>query len=135
MSFMEWDSSLDVGVADMNGEHKTWIGYINSLHNLIEDNGNISSVTAAFDKMHAYTKEHFAHEEQFLQKINYPLFDDHKVAHEEFLAEMQTSKSRLTATGALDEEFFSKLRGWLVRHIRIVDTQYGEFSKRMKKAM
>lgn len=134
MSFLEWDSSLDVNVDEMNGEHKTWIGYINNLHDLVKSDASSSVIIGAFEKMHAFLKEHFKHEEQLLKTINYPLVDDHIAAHEDFLAEMIRAKSRMITTGTLDDEFFRKLQGWLVRHIRIVDTQYGEYTRKLKRA-
>lgn len=134
MSFVDWDSSLDVSVGQMNEEHKTWINYINRLHESVEGDKTKAEIVNAYDRMYNYTIEHFTSEQNYLKKINYPLYDDHLAAHEEFLAEMRTAKTQVSAVGTLDAEFFAKLRGWLFRHIRIVDTQYGEFSKRMKKA-
>ena len=133
-NFVEWDESLNVKVSEMNSEHKTWINYINALHDEAakNDGNNNNAVLRAFDAMLNYTLKHFGDEEEYLKKIGYPLFDEHKQAHEDFLAEIRNSQRKL-ASGALPATFFMDLKGWLVRHIKIVDTQYGNFTERMNK--
>lgn len=131
--FVEWDISLDVKVSDMNNEHKTWINYINMLYEEADNQGSSSAVMRAFDNMLDYTLKHFGDEEAYLQKIGYPLFDEHKQAHEDFLAQIRESKRNLSSRGELELHFFDDLKGWLIRHIKIVDTQYGNFSERMQK--
>lgn len=130
--FVEWDQSLDVKVSDMNNEHKIWINYINTLHDEVEKGSADSTVLRAFDAMLDYTLKHFADEEEYLKKIGYPLFDEHKQAHEEFLNDIRGNQRKL-ASGNLPKTFFQDLKGWLVRHIKIVDTQYGNFADRMQK--
>lgn len=131
--FVEWDQTLDVKVGDMNSEHKTWINYINALFEEVEKGSNQTNVSRAFDAMLDYTKKHFGDEEQFLKKIGYPLFDEHKQAHTDFLAEIANSQRKLGSTGGLPDTFFADLKGWLIRHIKIVDTQYGNYYDRMQK--
>ncbi|MDH5326401.1 MAG: bacteriohemerythrin [Gammaproteobacteria bacterium] len=131
--FVEWDQSLDVKVGDMNNEHKIWINYINALHDEAAKKSSSSVVMRAFDAMLDYTVKHFGDEEEFLQKIGYPLFDEHKQAHEDFLAEIRSSQRALSSKGELERNFFADLKGWLVRHIKIVDTQYGNYTERMNK--
>ncbi|MDH5326400.1 MAG: bacteriohemerythrin [Gammaproteobacteria bacterium] len=131
--FVEWDQSLDVKVGDMNNEHKIWINYINALHDEVSKNSNATTVGRAFDAMYDYTLKHFGDEEEYLKKIGYPLFDEHKQAHEDFLNEIRNSQRKLSGTGSLPDTFFMDLKGWLIRHIKIVDTQYGNYTERMNK--
>ncbi|MDH5326402.1 MAG: bacteriohemerythrin [Gammaproteobacteria bacterium] len=131
--FVEWDQSLDVKVGDMNNEHKIWINYINTLHEEVANKSNSNAVMRAFDNMVDYTLKHFGDEEEYLKKIGYPLFDEHKKAHEDFLSEIRSSQRNLSSKGELEKHFFADLKGWLVRHIKIVDTQYGNFTERMER--
>lgn len=132
MSLVTWDQSLDVKVSEMNSEHKQWILYINELHQAHVATKPKEFILSAYDRMFNYIREHFGHEENYLKDIKYPLFDEHKQAHEEFIEKIQDHRNILSKSGQLDENYFGFLSGWLIRHIKIVDTQYGNFVERRK---
>lgn len=133
MAYIEWKPELDVLVESMNNEHKRWIGYINTLYESNKAKRSPSEILHAYDNMSDYTREHFGHEEEYLQRIDYPMFDVHKQEHTVFLEKIRDEKSKFNGT-EFHTDFFDFLGDWLLRHIKIVDIRYGEYTQRMKKA-
>ena len=83
-------------------------------------------------------KGHFAYEEDYMKKNNYPGLEKHKKAHQEFMKVYEELKSKfaLDMTKAADARALAKectdeihkfLGKWWLNHIKIMDRKYCEF--------
>lgn len=132
-----WTDQLMLGVGAMDDEHKVLVSKINKLVALLDsERGKKSSplVLEAFLELARYTTEHFAHEEKFMESMDYAQVNSHKKIHEKLLLQVSRYGEEIKM-GTLDEhKLVSFLRNWLISHIMGVDMQYAsEFKEGVGK--
>jgi hemerythrin len=122
-----WSEKYLLGVNSMDDEHKVLVDKINFLVANLEsqyEKKNKPSLMAAFNDLASYTHEHFAHEEKFMQSIQYPQLNSHKKIHEKLLDQVGKYGQQIENGTLDDQKLISFLRNWLISHIMGVDMQY-----------
>ncbi len=128
--FFHWDQSLDLGIRDMNAEHKQLIALMNNLHDSHSAQDSREVLKQHIEKLKDYTIQHFQDEEIFMEKMAYPKLDTHKIIHAELLRKFQLHYDNFKAEGVLRQDFFDFLQLWLSAHIRGIDMQYADHHKK-----
>lgn len=77
-----WSDSYDVGIEEINRQHKVLIEIINEIINLQQNGRSKELIRRVLDGMIDYTVNHFGYEEYLMQKTGYPEFDEHHARHE-----------------------------------------------------
>ena len=128
MSLVAWSDKLSVHVPTIDAQHKTLIALLNELHEAMKL-GKANEVTAdILARLLNYTHEHFATEEQLMQRSAYPNYPQHKALHEALIKQAldiqtQIQAGKLSATLKLS----TFLKDWLVQHIQSADLAFGTF--------
>lgn len=125
MAFFDWDSKYDVGVNTMNAEHQKLIGLMNKLHEHHERGATMPVLQGHLTALAEYTKEHFRHEERYMDTLDYPEAKTHKLIHKDLLNKLDGHAADFRASGKLTPAFFSFLKMWLAAHICGIDKKYG----------
>ena len=136
MPILEWNDALDIGVNDMNQEHKKLLALMNELYDKNAAGANKTSLSKTLNELAAYTVKHFADEEAYLEKIGYPELSKHKWIHQDLLTKFGKHKAEFDsgANPKMNDEFFKFLKLWLSSHIKGIDRMYGDFARQSKKA-
>lgn len=132
-----WSEKYLLGVNAMDDEHKVLVDKINILVANLEsqyEKKNKISLYNSFKDLASYTREHFAHEEKFMQSINYPQYSSHKKIHEKLLDQVGKYGDQIQNDTLDDQKLISFLRNWLISHIMGVDMQYAAHYKEDRKA-
>ncbi len=130
MPLMTWDPSLDVGVDAMNAEHRDILAAMNAIFDAHQAGKRGDEINTAVAKLGAVCTRHFADEEAFMEKMNFPGLRTHKLIHQELLTEFGKHAAAIkAANGEVPDEFFSFLKRWLAAHIKGIDTKYGAYAK------
>jgi hemerythrin len=127
-----WSEKYMLGVNAMDDEHKVLVDKINFLVMNLESQyqkKNKTSLLQAFRDLASYTGEHFAHEEKFMQSIQYPQYNSHKKIHEKLLDQVGKYGKQIENETLDDQKLISFLRNWLISHIMGVDMQYAAHYK------
>lgn len=127
-----WSEKYMLGVNSMDDEHKILVDKINFLVVNLEsqyEKKNKVTLMAAFKDLAAYTREHFAHEEKFMESIRYPQFSSHRKIHEKLLDQVGKYGQQIENETLDDQKLISFLRNWLISHIMGVDMQYAAHYK------
>ena len=130
MTEIEWDDSLSVGVDLIDEQHKMLIQRIKDLSDAVNSSRGAGQIGKTLGFMIDYTEFHFSTEEKHMTELGYPGFDIHKQQHEEFkttLNDMVTEFEEDGATAQLSEGVNTYLINWLIKHIKSIDTKFGEF--------
>jgi hemerythrin-like metal-binding protein len=127
---MTWDdAAMSVGVGVLDDDHKKMVVMINELFDGIANGQGKNTVSGIFDRLIAYTVEHFQREELFFAQTGYPDAASHKKQHENMtkrvLAFQQEFKSDPTDARVI--EIVNFLWNWLVDHDLIFDRKYGPY--------
>lgn len=133
MVFMEWDPRFELGVHQMDAEHKGLIAAMNHVHDLDAKNAQKPAVDTAIQRLAELTTKHFADEEQHMAKVGFPDLRVHQRIHQNLLEKFTALHQAFQAgTGKVDRAFFDFLKFWLRSHILGVDRQYADHGKPAK---
>lgn len=128
----EWTQALDVGVLQMNEDHKKIIRLMNVLYEAYMKKANFPELQQHMSALTDFTVKHFKDEEAYLESIQFPGTATHKLIHQDLLAKFADHRRKFEVERTLDDAFFNFLRFWLSAHIRGIDAKYGEFAKTKK---
>ncbi|RMW99358.1 bacteriohemerythrin [Allofranklinella schreckenbergeri] len=125
MSTLEWTPDMDTGIAEIDGQHRRIVEYINMLHEVRQtpDRQRLGEVIA---EMVDYTISHFAFEEALIEEAGYVFSGPHKKVHELFTRRVAEMQSRFDSGEDVSEELHGMLSRWLFNHIRNEDHGYVE---------
>lgn len=128
MVLLRWSEKLSVGVDRLDREHRHWIDLFNQLHDATLAGEPCDVLDAVLGAVKEYTRTHFADEERLLEKHGYPLLDNHRQLHQDFVREIEAWMD-VHRAGNLQAalEVMDIMRDWLVHHIQRVDQAYAPF--------
>ncbi|MDP3479551.1 MAG: bacteriohemerythrin [Desulfoprunum sp.] len=127
---MRWDSSLQLGITQIDDQHKQLVGMINDLHRAMKQRQTLAVLAGILERLVSYTVMHFAVEEKLFQKHGYPEYDQHKKIHEKLVAQVKEFKTKVEQGDAtISMELMDFLKDWLASHIKGTDKKYVPFLK------
>jgi len=132
MHEIKWDDSLSVGVDIIDAQHKVLIEKLGESARALSENQGTSIVAQTLDFLSDYTDMHFSTEEKNMMTFDYPGYQLHLDAHNEFKESLQlivTDFKEEGATSALSHSINFHMMNWLWNHINHVDKAFGSFMK------
>ena len=127
MAYIVWKNSFNIGVEEMDEQHKLLVGYINELYDAIQSKNEKAIVEPIFDKLTDYIQTHFVAEEFLLESMNYPMLETQKKQHAFFVSELISLKSSYLDKSQTAQSMFLFLKDWFLHHIATEDQKYVEF--------
>ncbi len=126
MAIMQWNEKLDVGVDEMNDEHRAMLDWMNKLHDRVTAGASKAEVVMLAQQLHATARRHFRSEEAYMASIGFPGLRTHKNIHDTLLETLGEHVRSISAgDGKVRPDFFIFLKVWLTAHIQGVDAKYG----------
>jgi hemerythrin len=126
MPLMTWTEKLSVGVGVLDDDHKRLVGMVNALYDAMQEGHGKESLGRILNDLIAYTKVHFAREEEFFARTGYPATAPHHQEHEALTRQVLEVQRKYMAgaTAVLSIEVLRFLKDWLIRHIQGSDQKY-----------
>ncbi len=126
---VKWDDSYSVNVNQLDNQHKRWLQYINELHTAMSQGKSKIIMQNILEKMMEYTRVHLSTEEDLLKRNNYPEYTEHKAIHDKFTGWVTDvyKKYKTDPHASLSLEVMSKIKDWLLNHIKTVDKKYSDY--------
>jgi len=125
MSVIQWDGSLAIGHAVIDGQHRSLIELINRLHTAYSC-GNGGDIRIVLLELYKYTLFHFGEEEALMAHIGYAEGSSHKREHEHFIERLDALAVKAKAAeDCINAELFNWLIAWLLDHISVTDMLLG----------
>lgn len=129
---MPWTSSLTVGVAEIDEQHKTWFEKAEKLFEAGQKRQAADYIGELLNFLEDYTKKHFADEEKYMLSIGYPDYPAQKQAHTAFITQLEKIKREYQASGGNFSVIMSSNKliiDWLTQHISNMDKKIGVFAQ------
>lgn len=121
-----------IGIEVIDKEHERLFGLINEAMQLLEEtNGSVELAKNMIAALKKYAAEHFAHEEEYMQKHADPELERQKKEHAQFVAKVeQMEQTPVTEEGsrAVMEDMLQFLAKWLYHHILGSDIMIGKIA-------
>ena len=127
-----WEDGFSVGSKLVDNKHKSLVNMTNELFRGCERHDETLSFMRVIQSAVNYAKTHFATEERFMQKANYPEAAVHKAEHEAFVLEVLKQVKKFEDGSCTPLEFASFLKNWLLNHIAVSDKKYMPYLAKIK---
>jgi hemerythrin len=122
-----WTDDYSVAVQEIDAQHQVLFGLAAHLARAIGAGQSGSILLPTFDKLAAYSGEHFQTEERYMEQFSYPERDEHRTEHERFVRKVDYFRRSLAiGKPGVAHEVFDFLAHWLVHHIQDVDRRYSD---------
>lgn len=136
MALLEWQKHFELGIPEVDHEHRELVSLINSVTEALRQQPTVEEVGAALGEIHALISAHFALEEKNMQAWRYPGYEEHKRDHEVLLDDIRDTMDECDPELPLDREMFSaKLNAWFANHFRTHDARLHGFLEAGRSAV
>jgi len=122
MPLLLWGPMLEVGVAEIDTQHRKLVDLANELADAQVAGKGKDVLGKILTELVRYTVTHFTTEERLMDKHKYPATADHKQLHKELVKTVSDFKTKFDKGDALlSQEIMNFLRDWLTKHIMNID--------------
>ncbi len=126
MSEIKWNDRFNIGVEIVDHAHRKLFSIVGKLLNLTEDaEKQKHACQEGIKYFKSYTMKHFAEEEAYMRKINYPDYEVHKTLHEDMqnhtIPALEEEMKSQDYSAESIQHFLGICVGWLNVHIMIED--------------
>jgi len=128
MAVLQWIPELNIGIPEIDKQHRRICDYINQLDE-IRHTSNRDKLAEIIEDVIDYTMSHFAFEEGLMEDAGYPFTTPHKRVHQLVTRKVNDLKARFDQGEDVAEELHALLSRWLFNHIRNDDRSYIDAAK------
>ena len=133
MPLFLWKPSYELGVPEIDSDHRQLVGMINQLYKAMKDGQGQAMRDQTIDSLISYIGGHFETEESFMRLCNYPLIGDHLEAHRAFREELQQmARGREAGSSPSPTELLAFLCDWMRDHVTTADKELAVFLEQFK---
>ena len=129
---MPWTPDLSVGVEMIDNQHKMCFEKAEELFEAGRKHQAKEYVGELLAFLDDYTKKHFADEEAYMLRIQYPGYAQQKKEHTAFIAQLTKLRGDYDASGGnllVILNANQMVIDWLTKHISTMDKQIGQYAK------
>lgn len=124
MAIIDWTAEFELGIPDIDKEHRDLIALINALHAGIGQTTSTEDIVLQLQEIYRQIADHFAHEEQHMRESRYMSYAEHKEDHEILLDDLRDIIKQVETVGRYAEERLSAdLKYWFSGHFRTHDAR------------
>ena len=128
MGFIKWNSRYAVNVEEIDRQHQTLIGLINTLYDAMNVGKGKDVLGPVLTEVVDYTAYHFNAEERLLRQDAYPEYERHKKEHDDLTAKARALKQEFdSGNHKLSIDVMLFLSNWLNLHILEEDKKFGPY--------
>jgi hemerythrin len=128
MKLLEWRDEFEIGLTEVDFEHKELIELINASYNEAKKEGSSVAVMDFLGEIFEKISAHFALEEKVMRDLKYDQYEDHKEDHERLLDGIRDIMDEYLDVSELDKESFgTQLKDWFIHHFSTKDARMHNF--------
>ena len=126
----KWTTDLSVGNDLIDNEHKHLFELLEKYYLSLMGKSSKIDLLDLVKGLRDYAQVHFADEEAFMDKVNYPGLATHTMLHREFLDKVNDFYGKLQSGKLLlTIEVTNFVKDWLVAHIKTQDLKIVQYAK------
>ena len=133
MPLFIWKPSYEVGITEIDHDHRMLVGMINELYEAMKEGRGYELINQTMDQLLDYVARHFATEESFMRASGYPALEHHEEEHRRFTAMLiEMEQRRRQGHSPSSVEMMTFLCDWLRDHVTSVDKDLGKFANKLR---
>ncbi len=121
----EWTPSLEVGVGEMDQDHRVLFDLLQRIQHA-DDCGDFEEAKRVLEELHQYTEWHFAREEALMRIHRYEFAAEHREEHQRLSLQVERMQDELAHDHLMPHDIATFMQRWLVNHIAGADRHAGE---------
>lgn len=131
VSLIEWRLEYEIGIRDVDQEHRMLIDLINTSFDELERGAGVEAAEALLGEIDARMTAHFALEEKAMREMEYGELGVHKADHERLLDEIRDLMDEVDERQGVDANVLGqRLDNWFSEHFRTRDATLHHFLRR-----
>lgn len=124
MSLIEWNNEFNLGIEEIDSEHRALVALINALHDAMSAGAGRADIVEGISEIYTLVAAHFAREEAFMRETRYMAYAEHKEDHEVLLDDLREIRDEVGSGGEYAEARLSAdLQYWFSEHFRTHDAR------------
>lgn len=128
MAALPWDDKYNVNVKVMDSQHRRLAELVNNLHVALSAGRAREEVLGTMSELVAFTRLHFATEEELMLKYEYPDYPAHLAEHKMVLGQMNKLADSLQGNSAVLFNAKADISDdWIGKHLLERDAPLGKF--------
>ena len=137
---VKWDDKYATGIQLVDTQHQELFSLTNELFHACmddEDEALKDAFKETMGRMVEYVHFHFGAEQELLQRIKYPDYQEHKKQHDKLVRDiLEAVKEYNEGRTLVPNHFVRTLRDWILSHIALSDQLYASYiAAQMKKGL
>ncbi len=125
MLIMEWGPALQVGVEEMDQDHRVLFELLVRIQEATEQNDREETM-AVLHELGSYTEWHFTREEALMRIHNYEFAAEHREEHQRLAQQVSQMMADMDQGVILPHDVAVFMQHWLINHIAGADRHAGE---------
>lgn len=122
MSLLIWGTMFEVGVTEIDGQHRRLFDLANQLSDAVRAGKGNEIMVQIVAELINYTQTHFAYEEQLMSANHYPASQEHRQQHQDLIQKVSEIRQRVNAHDPMvAHEALQLFTKWLSQHIMETD--------------
>jgi len=127
-----WDDNLKTGISIIDDQHQSLFAAINKLNSF---NSDKALFLEALVELQIYVFYHFKTEEDYMVYVNYPEFQSHKKAHDDFVKNYRSVVKKFNNKDGIEDlstDLINLFETWVKKHYSDEDVKMAEFLNKSK---
>lgn len=131
MNFYTWKDSFNIGIEEIDRQHRTFLEYLNACQQQVSGADGSCIDAEMLGRLKEYAASHFRFEEELMQSMGYPEIEHNEQQHKYFEAKIEELGTGLDQGGkAHYESVLAFMRDWFLRHILEEDKKYVPYASK-----
>ena len=125
----QWKESFSLNHEKIDAQHKELFRLANYIENIDDRTATKLELASLFKDFFNYMSEHFSEEEAYMESIEYPLVEQHRMLHQDIIDSLSKILKEKRSIAELQQSLKETSRKWLVDHILNHDLKIEKWRK------
>jgi hemerythrin len=128
MQPIQWNEQFKIDVQEIDEQHKVLLDIFNQIVISVKKNNEWQATSTIVDSLIHHAYRHFATEERYMIKHQYPDLPSHIDKHLDFIKKVTTITREVNEKGPeKQKEMVAFLAKWYYDHVLVVDKKYSQY--------
>ena len=137
MPLATWRDSMNLNYAPLDDEHRAFLDVVNQAF-MASQVDDFQMIERVFEKCYDYARNHFSHEEDIMERSQFPDIENHMRSHQVFIHNVSEMRQQFDVAPSIEDKrkisrkLANFLNVWLLGHIMSRDKAFKPYLTRLR---